>query len=303
MTGASHVDLQVNGYAGVDFNADDLTAGQLHAACQRLRDDGVAGILATIITDDLERMCGRLRRLAELRGADDVTRTMILGLHIEGPFLNESAGYIGAHPPQFARPADVAAMERLREAGGGLVKLVTLAPERDSKLRVTRMLADSGIIVAAGHTDANMDQLRAALDAGLSMFTHLGNGCPLLLPRHDNIVQRVLSLAGRFRAISFIADGAHVPLFALGNYLRLVPQSHVVIVSDAISAAGLGPGRYTLAGQMVEIGQDLIPRAPAGHLVGSACPLWRMAENLRSIGIDAPTIRRWTGETPALLLN
>lgn len=303
MPDPSYIDLQVNGYAGVDFNSDDLTAEPLHAACERLRADGVAGILATIITDDVQRMCARLEALAELREHDPLARQMILGFHIEGPFLSEATGYIGAHPAQHARAADPDTMQRLLDAGRGLTKLVTLAPERDSELRITRLLADRSIIVAAGHTDASLDQLRAGLDAGLSMCTHLGNGCPLTLPRHDNIVQRVLSLADRFQAISFIADGAHIPVFVLRNYLKLVPPDRVVIVSDAISAAGLGPGSYSLGDQTVTIGDDLVPRAPAGHLVGSACPLQRMADNLRQIGIDETAIRQWLTDNPARLIG
>ena len=295
-------DLQVNGYAGADFNCDDLAPEALNHACEQLVADGVGQILATVITDDLDRMCGRLRRLAQLRERDPLARQVIAGLHIEGPFLNESAGYIGAHPSQHARPADADAMHRLLDAGGGLTRLVTLAPERDDGMKVTRMLAERGIIVAAGHGNASLDQLLAAIDAGLSMFTHLGNGCPLELPRHDNIIQRVLSLADRLW-ISFIADGAHVPLFALGNYLRLVPAQRIVIVSDAISAAGLGPGRYSLGNQQVMIGDDLVPRSPAGYLMGSACPVKRMVENLRTMGFGDDDVRAWTSQNPAKILG
>ena len=86
-------------------------------------------------------------------------------------------------------------MKRLLDAAGGLTKVVTLAPERDPGFRVTRMLARKNVIVSAGHSDASVDQLQAAIDAGLAMFTHLGNGCPMQMHRHDNIIQRVLSLS------------------------------------------------------------------------------------------------------------
>src|SRR5690606_29138374 len=94
---------------------------------------------------------------------------------------------------------------------------------------VTRWLADQGILVAAGHSDASRDQLRGAIDAGLRLYTHLGNGCPGMMHRHDNIIQRVLSLADTL-AISFIADGHHVPPMALRNYLAVVPEEQIVIV-------------------------------------------------------------------------
>ena len=187
-------DLQVNGYAGIDFNQDGLTGEDLHAVCARLASDGVTGILATIITERLDKMERRLRDLCALREQDPLARRMIAGFHIEGPFLNETPGYRGAHPPDAIRPADMGAMDRLLDAAGGLARLVTLAPERDAGLRVTRMLAGRGIAVAAGHCDPSLDELRGAIDAGLTLFTHLGNGCPMQMHRHDNIIQRALSL-------------------------------------------------------------------------------------------------------------
>ncbi|MDF2441064.1 MAG: N-acetylglucosamine-6-phosphate deacetylase, partial [Abditibacteriota bacterium] len=181
----SYFDLQVNGYAGVDFNQDHLDADQLHRACQQLANDQVDGILATIITDDVEVMARRLSVLATLRAADPLAQRVIWGIHIEGPFLNEQAGYRGAHPLDAIRPADADVMKRLLDAAQGLTRLVTLAPERDAGSKVTRLLCDGGVRVAAGHSDATWDELNAAIEAGLTMFTHLGNGCPMQLPRHD----------------------------------------------------------------------------------------------------------------------
>src|SRR5688572_7430499 len=203
---AGYFDIQVNGYGGVDFNQDDLTAEALHAACLRLEADGVDGILATVITDTLDRMCHRLAVLVRLRETDPLARRLISGLHIEGPFLNETAGYRGAHPVDAIHPADADEMNRLLDAAGGLARIVTLAPERDAGLKVTRLLAGRGIVVSAGHCDPTFEQLSAAADAGLTMFTHLGNGCPMQVHRHDNIIQRGLALADRLW-ITFIADG------------------------------------------------------------------------------------------------
>jgi len=274
-------DLQVNGYAGVDFNGDDLTADQLRLACERMRGDGVSGFLATIITDDLERMVARLRRLAEFHAADAAIRRTMAGIHIEGPFINESEGYRGAHPLRAVRPAGVDAAMQLVEAAGGLTRIVTLAPERDPNMAVTRRLASEGIVVAAGHSNATSDELAAAIDAGLSMFTHVGNGCPMVMHRHDNIVQRALALADRLW-LAFIADGVHVPPPALGNCLRLAGLKRCVVVTDAISAAGLGPGRYTLADWTIQVGEDLVAQSPDGsHFLGSCSTMPRMRENLR----------------------
>ncbi|MCA9246138.1 MAG: N-acetylglucosamine-6-phosphate deacetylase [Planctomycetales bacterium] len=298
------VDLQINGYLGHDFNGDDLADDALHVICEQLARDGVAHFLPTVITDELPVMQRRLARLVELRDGDPLAETMVSGLHIEGPFLNETPGYIGAHPKEAARLADVDAMRRLLEAAGGLARIVTLAPERDPGLRTTKMLADQGIVVAAGHCDPSLDELRAAIDAGLSMFTHLGNGCPMQMHRHDNIVQRVLSLADQLW-VSFIADGAHVPFFALKNYLKLAGFERTVVVTDAISAAGQGPGRYRLAGWEIEIGEDLVPWAPdRSHFVGSASTMPRMIDNLRGhVGLTDAEIDRLVVENPGRILG
>lgn len=280
-TNSGYIDLQVNGCAGVDFNGDHLTVEAMHGVCQRLRDEGAAGFLPTVITDEIDVMAARLARLAEARRGDSLAQEMILGVHIEGPFISGAAGFVGAHPHAAVRPANLSQMERLLEAADGLTRIVTLAPEHDQGLRVTSYLTDHGITVAAGHCDPSRDQLQEAIDAGLSMFTHLGNGCPAMVNRHDNIIQRVLSLSSQLW-ISFIADGAHVPFPTLGNYLRAAGIEQCMIVSDAISAAGLGPGRYRLGDQSVVVGEDQVPRSTEGnHFVGSATTMAQMADNLR----------------------
>jgi N-acetylglucosamine-6-phosphate deacetylase len=275
------IDVQVNGYAGRDFNDLGLAPEDWHAACQRMREDGLSGVLATFVTGDIEAMAARLARLVEVRARDSLVHEMIWGVHIEGPFLSPRPGYVGAHPIEFIRPAHIGSMRRLLDAAGGLVRMVTLAPEHDAGLKVTRFLADQGIVVAAGHCDPDLDLLTAAIDAGLSMFTHLGNGCPMQLHRHDNIIQRVLSLADRLW-ISLIGDGAHIPLVALGNYIRCAGVNRVTITTDAMAAAGMPPGRYQLHDRTVEVDDRYAAWAPGrAHLVGGASTMPRIADLLR----------------------
>ncbi|MGA2617674.1 MAG: N-acetylglucosamine-6-phosphate deacetylase [Thermoguttaceae bacterium] len=301
---AVYVDLQLNGYRGVDFNADDLTGEACHTACERLRADGVAGVLLTIITDAVDRMAARLARVESLRRQDPLAAEVIWGVHVEGPFLNETPGYVGAHPADHCRPADPEVMQRLLDAGGGLVRLVTLAPERDPGLRVTRLLAARGVLVAAGHCEASLDQLRAAIDAGVSLFTHLGNGCPMLLHRHDNIIQRALSLAEHLW-LCFIGDGVHVPYPALGNYLRAANPQRTIVVTDGISAAGLGPGRYRLATKTIEIGEDLVAwAADHSHFVGATATMPQIAARLESrLGLKPETVQQLLSVNPRRVLG
>ena len=293
------LDLQVNGYGGVDFNQDSLGGEELHTVCALLASHGVDAILATVITDSIDVMVRRLANLASLRERDPQARQIIAGFHIEGPFLNAELGYRGAHPVEVIHPADWDEMQRLLDAARGLTRLVTLAPESDPGLNVTRHLAGQGITVSAGHCNPGLDQLRAAIDAGLSMFTHLGNGCPMVLPRHDNIIQRALSLADKLW-LCFIADGVHVPFLALRNYLKCAGVNRCIVVSDAMAAAGLGPGRYKLSRWEVTVGPDLAAWAPdRSHLVGSAITLRQSVANLvQQVGLSEADAALLTATNP-----
>lgn len=299
MSTAKYIDLQINGYFGVDFNQDNISSEDLNAACVALQRDGVEQVLVTVITDDIPKMAARISRLVELRSEDPLAQRIIAGVHVEGPFISTEAGYVGAHPVYAAKQADWAEMETLLEAAGGLVRIVTLAPEQDPTQTVIRRLVDEGVIVSAGHTNASLPALDAAIDAGLSMFTHLGNGCPRMMDRHDNIIQRVLNRSEHLQ-IGLIADGAHIPFFAMKNYLDIIGIDRAFVVSDAISAAGCGPGVYPLGDQEVTVGADGVPRAEDdSHLVGSATTMQQMAENLQSrLGLTATEVRRLTYANP-----
>lgn len=302
--GVRPFDLQVNGYVGADFSDPSLTLEACRTACERLAADGVAAILATVITGPLERMTRCLENLCRYREADPLIASMIAGFHVEGPFLSPLPGYVGAHDAASILPATPDAAARLVDAGGGLVRLVTLAPECDAEAATTRWLVDHGITVSAGHTDCALDDLAAAIDAGLSMVTHLGNGCPTVLPRHDNIIQRVLSRA-RELWICFIPDGAHVPWFAIANYLQIVGLERAIMVTDAIAAAGLGPGRYMLAGAEVEVDAAGVARRPgSANLAGSTITMPRLQHFLQEhLGLTTDDVRRVIERNPRAALT
>ena len=281
------LDLQVNGYAGTDFNRDGLTAEALHHACHCLEEDGNDAVLATFITDTIPNLENRMRTRAELREKDPLAKKMIAGIHIEGPFISTEKGYVGAHPPHAVKPANIEDAKRLLDAAHGLTKLMTLAPECDAGGHVTEFLVNGGVTVSAGHCNPTLDQLRAGISHGLSMFTHVGNACPLLMHRHDNIIQRVLSLSDQLW-LCFIPDGVHIDFFALKNYLRCAGVERSIFVTDAISAARLGPGKYSLAGWDILIGDDLVARSPDGsHFVGSTVTFPRIQTNaLQHLGLS-----------------
>lgn len=267
---SEYVDIQVNGYVGVDFNDPSTSVAAIQQAAEAMQAEGVAVALPTVITASLESMVtciGNVRRAIESRPS---VAAIFRGIHVEGPFLSPEPGYIGAHPIRHASAQDLHKLDSICEAGGGFVRLLTLAPEIDAGGRLTQHCTDRGIVVAAGHTDANLDQLDECIAAGLRLFTHLGNGCPRLMDRHDNIIYRALRRSASLN-FSLIADGFHVPKLLFENLLNWIPLERLAVVSDAISAAGLGPGTFQLGERTVTIGVDGAARDPSGeHFVGSA---------------------------------
>lgn len=299
-----YIDLQVNGYVGVDFNDPATTQQRIAEAVAAMRGEGVAAALPTVITASLDAMCQCIDNLRLAIESNPEVAAVFRGIHIEGPFLSPQPGYIGAHPVRHALASDPRALERLLDAAGPWAKLVTLAPEIDVDAALTGQCIQRGIAVAAGHTDASLSQLESCIDAGLSLFTHLGNGCPRLMDRHDNIIYRALRFYDRIH-YSLVADGFHVPAVLFENLLEWVPSERLLVVSDAISAAGLGPGTYQLGERRVTIGADQAARDASGeHFVGAASSM-RDADRWleRCLHLDENLRRQLLIENPGFFLS
>ena len=299
-----YIDLQVNGYAGIDFNSMILTEEQLLVACKKLEEDNVEGILATLITDDFSKMIDKINNITSIIEGNNYIKSIIKGIHIEGPFLNANDGYRGAHLREFIIPSDLEMTIQMVDTAKGLIKLFTLAPENDQNFSVTKYLSDNNVIVSAGHSNASLDQLNEAIDSGLKLYTHLGNGSPSLLPRHDNIVNRVLSLAGKI-SICFISDGIHIPTFVLKNYLNAAGMDNCIIVTDCMAAASAPPGMYSVSHINVEVGEDKIVRQIGkDNLAGSAITM-KESEKILSeqIGLDKNVIKKIMYENAQILIG
>ena len=267
------VDLQVNGYAGVDFQRDDLTAEQLLTAVRALRRDGCTRILFTLITDDWPAMLARVRHARALAQVDPELRAAIVGWHLEGPFLSPEPGYCGAHDPTKMSDPTAAHIDELRAATGTDPVLLTLAPERPGALDAIKRAVEVGFKVSLGHTNASATQLREAAVAGATGFTHLGNACPQLLDRHDNILWRVLDTPGL--TVSLIPDTHHVSPALFRLIHRLLKPFQIMHTTDAMAAAGSGPGVYPLGMHRLEVGADGIVRQPGKtNFAGSALRLF-----------------------------
>lgn len=285
------LDLQINGYAGVDFQAEVVSLDALLTAARGLRRAGCTRFLATLVTDAWERMLDKLGRLRALRNRSPELTAAIAGWHIEGPFLSEQPGYCGAHDPGCMCDPLPERIRQLRAAAGDDLLLLTLAPERRGAIEAIALAVSLGIRISLGHTNASAERISEAIEAGASGFTHLGNGCPQTLDRHDNILWRILESGGL--TVSMIPDGRHVspPLFRLAH--RLLPSRALVYITDAMAAAGAPPGRYALGKMQLEVGDDQVVRMPGQpYYAGSALrPLdgvWRAAAMTRT-----PWPRAW----------
>lgn len=274
--GPGLVDLQLNGYAGLSFNgsADDLTAESVREVCRRLRRRGVVAVLATFGTDAVESMLARACRLAELRGQDELIASTIAGVHVEGPMLSPEDGPRGAHSAEHViTPEDRPRMlEEFQDATGNLVRIFTLAPELPGAMEFIASTAAAGVVAALGHHAAGAEVIAEAVAAGATMCTHLGNGSHAMIPRLDNYIMHQLS-DDRLRA-SFIADGHHIPFPTLKNFLRAKGPHRSVLVTDAILAADMPPGRYGSGRRVRQLGDDGAVRlAGTPYLAGSALTL------------------------------
>ena len=260
MSAAGLFDFQVNGFGGVDFQRDNLTSTEFAHAVAALRQHGTSGIFATLITDEIEALCRRFAALEKLCATVPSAGAAILGYHLEGPWLSPTPGYRGAHPAGPMRAPTFADYERLQAAAHGRLRLITLAPEWPGSAEFIAAVTQQGVHVSLGHTNASEAEIDAAIRAGARFCTHLGNGCPLELPRHDNIVQRLL--ARDELTACFIPDGIHLPKGVLKNFVRAKPNGRVLFTTDAMAGAGAPPGRYTIGPHLITVGADGVARQP-----------------------------------------
>jgi len=296
-------DAQVNGYGGVDFQQDNLKVGDLVSAARHLRNAGCTRFLLTLITDEWTKLTGRLRHLKELREQSAELQAAIAGWHIEGPFLSAEPGFHGAHDPALMCDPTPNHIEELRSIAQSDPLLLTLAPERPGSIEVIEEAVLRGIKISLGHTNAPAEILLRAVRAGASSFTHLTNGCPRELDRHDNILWRVLETPDLM--VSLIPDRIHVSPSLFRVLHRNLVLDWIYYVSDAMSAAGMAPGRYKLRKLDLEVGMDQVVRQPGKPLfAGSALRpidgVFRAAEML-----SWPWQQAWPrfSEAPARLMG
>ena len=273
-------DLQVNGFAGVDFNRPGLAGEELLRATRAMWPHGVGRFLPTVITASLDAMARTLATIRRAREEAPVLARAIPGIHLEGPFLCPEDGPRGAHPRAHICDPDWGMFCRLQDAADGLIRLATMAPERPGALDLIGRLRKAGVVVAIGHTDATDADIDAAVQAGAQLSTHLGNGAHALLPRHRNYVQKQLATDGLLASI--IVDGHHLTDYFVKNVIRCKMPERVILITDAMAAAAAPPGIYRLGEVMAEALPDGAVRLPGTpYLAGSALTMDRAVENVQ----------------------
>jgi N-acetylglucosamine-6-phosphate deacetylase len=267
------IDLQVNGFRGLDLNSGEVTHNIMLSLCEELLSVGVTTWLPTLITASEASILQALTVIAESRAGHRLIAEMVPGVHVEGPSISDKDGPRGAHPLAFVRPPSVDEFERWQKASGNLVSMVTLAPEHSGSVGYIRALSAQGVLVALGHTAATPDEIHAAAEAGAKLSTHLGNGAAAMLPRHPNFIWA--QLADDRLAASFIADGWHLPGDTFKAMLRAKGMERAILVSDMVALADMPPGLYEQpVGGSVEVSPEgRISVAGTPYLAGASLPL------------------------------
>jgi len=288
------VDLQVNGYFGHDMVDADESAW--HTVVRGLPRTGVTAFLPTFITAPVETQAGALRRTRDLLPGLPGEGARVLGVHLEGPFLSEKRK--GAHNAEFLTDPTPEAITTLLETG--LVKLVTLAPERDGALDAIRTLTENGVLVSVGHSDATADQVAAAADAGARKVTHIFNAQSGVHHREPGVA--VQALADTRLSPGLILDLHHVAAPVCRMVFQAAP-GRVVLVTDAAASAGMPPGTYELGGEPIVMPEQGPPLRADGTIAGSGLRLDEAVANAVDIGIDPVTAVDAATRVPADLVG
>ncbi|MHA1524706.1 MAG: N-acetylglucosamine-6-phosphate deacetylase [Alphaproteobacteria bacterium] len=295
-------DLQVNGFAGVDFNAPGLTPDRLDHALGAMLATGVTKCLATIITALPDRLTELFESLETSVRKSRLGPVMVAGFHLEGPFISPKDGYRGCHPAEAICAADSMLFERCQEAANGNIVLVSLAPEVEGALDLITHLRARSITVALAHTDAPRSIIGKAVQRGARLATHLGNATARTLPKHDNVILHQLFQENLHA--SFIADGHHVPLDVLAMYVGAKSVKKSILVSDAMAGALAPPGDYTLGDLVISRGAEPVMRQPGTqNLAGAALGLDQALRNLAAADFTIADIVTMAAVNPRALLG
>ena len=273
------IDLQVKGFGGIDFNTPGITNQNLQKALEKMLASGVTTCLPTLITASEEHLKSCFRDLEKSSQSNQLAKRMIAGYHLEGPFISPHPGFSGCHPVESIGDVDQDMFLRLQETAGGRICLVTLAPEVNGAIPFIEYLVNQGVIVAIGHTAAEPEKIREAVEAGAMLSTHLGNGTIAELSKNKN---PIISQLGEDKlCASFIADGYHLSPEVLKVYLRAKESKRTILITDATAGAAAEPGIYQLGDMELYLeSEPVVYNKKTSRPTGSAVTLDQCVRNV-----------------------
>lgn len=272
------IDIQVNGFAGVDYNSPHTPLDEIARSIEVQRKTGVTKLYPTVITGSNENICGSLKNLAKAK-RELKEAVSFPGFHVEGPWISPADGPRGAHPKEHCRAATVDEFKQFQDAAEGHIRLLTLAPEVEGAIPLIEHLLNAGVVVSIGHTNASQQDIQNAIAAGATMTTHLGNGAHQTVPRHENYI--IYQMAADELAAGLIVDGIHLPPAFVKVAIRAKGLERSILVTDAVTPAGCPPGIYKIGDIEVELSADnRVERTDTRRLAGSALQMHHGVENL-----------------------
>lgn len=297
------IDIQVNGFGGYDCSAGDGSGDNIIALAEKLLAAGVTAFCPTVTTRSPKETEAALRTIATACDHSPLARERILAIHLEGPYISPEDGPRGAHPLEHVHDPDWNEFQHWQELSGGRIRIVTIAPERPRAYEFIEKCMKAGLVVAIGHLAADRDQIEAAIAAGASLSTHLGNGAHAQLPRHNNYIWE--QMANDALSASIIVDGHHLPPAVVKSIVRVKGTERLILISDAIWAAGLPPDTYEFMGASIEVCSDGSVRLTGTpYLAGSTLSLCDAIPNImRMAGISFRDAIVMATENPAKLLG
>jgi len=296
------VDLQINGLAGVNFSSADLSVDEIIRVLPALWATGCTSFCPTLITNSRENLERNFKLLELARKTVPGFAESAPCYHLEGPFLSTGASR-GTHDPTLMRDPDWEELEFLQRAAGGNIGILTLAPEKKGALELIAKGRAAGIVMALSHTDGTAEDIHRAAAAGATLNTHLGNGCPSMIHRHNAAFWG--QLADDALAAGIICDGFHLPADPIRIIFRVKGIAGCALVTDAVHVAGLPPGRYTLVGIPIELLPSGQVVTVEGHsMAGSTLTMDRAISNMmRLAGLSLPEALHCATTTPADVLK
>jgi len=267
------VDIQVNGFAGVDFSGPGLDAEKAISVLPAIWSTGATTFCPTLITNSFSELAKNFAILEQAACMDRDFAHAVPCYHLEGPYISPLGSH-GAHDPQWMHPPNWGEFLELQRAAGGRIGIVTLAPELPGAEDFIRKAQSAGVVVAISHTDGGPDDVHRAAAAGATLNTHLGNGCPEYLHRHKAPLWA--QLATESLQASIICDGFHLPPDVVKVIVAVKGIDKCILITDAVHVAQLPPGRYSLVGTEIELlpsGQ--VVRADRVSMAGSALTMNR----------------------------